>query len=140
MAGRFERFHAASGALLEAAGTTPLVVVLDDLHWADPASVELAASTPAGPAAAASCWSRPTATSRSRPVARSAGRSPGWRRRADLALGGLDAPEVAQVLARLTGGEPDPELGTSVHRRTGGNPFLVQQVARLLAAHLDAAA
>jgi predicted ATPase len=32
LAGRFERFHAASGALLEAAGTTPLVVVLDDLH------------------------------------------------------------------------------------------------------------
>jgi hypothetical protein len=43
LAGRFERFHAASGALLEAAGAAPLVVVLDDLHWADPASIELAA-------------------------------------------------------------------------------------------------
>ena len=43
MAGRFERFPRRQRRLLEAAGTTPLVVVLDDLHWADPASVELAA-------------------------------------------------------------------------------------------------
>jgi AAA ATPase domain len=42
-AARFERFHAVSSALLQATGPRPLVVVLDDLHWADPASVELAA-------------------------------------------------------------------------------------------------
>jgi AAA ATPase domain len=140
-AARFERFHAVSSALLEAAGGSPLVVVLDDLHWADPASVELAAFharrarrsrqllvatyrdvelVPGGPLAG--------------PIARleAEGRT--------LPLGGLDASAVAQVLAGVTGGEPDPELGTSVHRRTGGNPFLVQQVARLLAAHPDAAA
>jgi tetratricopeptide (TPR) repeat protein len=138
---RFERFHAVSGGLLEAAARRPLVVVLDDLHWADPASVELASFharrarrsrqllvatyrdvevAPGGPLAG--------------PIARleAEGRT--------LPLGGLDPPAVAQLLAAVTGGPPDPELGTSVHRRTGGNPFLVQQVARLLAAHPDAAA
>ncbi|WP_416980147.1 helix-turn-helix transcriptional regulator [Streptomyces sp. T028] len=33
--------HRATAALLTHAATTPLVMVLDDLHWADPASLEL---------------------------------------------------------------------------------------------------
>ena len=141
LAGRFERFHAASGALLAAAGRTPLVVVLDDLHWADPASVELAAFH-----ARRARRSRQLLVATYRDVEIAPGDPLGRpiaRLEAEgqtLPLGGLDAPQVAQVLAGLTGGEPDPELGTSVHRRTGGNPFLVQQVARLLAAHPDAAA
>jgi hypothetical protein len=139
-AARFERYAAISGALLRAAGPRPLVVVLDDLHWADPASVELAAFharrvrrsrqllvatyrdvevAPGDPLAG--------------PLARLAAEG------ATLPLGGLDAGQVALVLAGITGGDPDPELGAGVRRRTGGNPFLVHQVARLLAAHPDAA-
>jgi AAA ATPase domain len=140
LAGRFERFHAASGALLKAAARTPLVVVLDDLHWADPASVELAAFH-----ARRARRSRQLLVATYRDVEIAPGDPLGGpiaRLEAEgrtLPLGGLDAPQVAQVLAGLTGGDPDPELGSSVHRRTGGNPFLVQQVARLLAAHPDAA-
>jgi predicted ATPase len=125
LAGRFERFHAASGALLEAAGRTPLVVVLDDLHWADPASVELAAFH-----ARRARRSRQLLVATYRDVEIAPGDPLGGpiaRLEAEgrtLPLGGLDAPQVAQVLAGLTGGDPDPELGTSVHRRTGGNPFL----------------
>jgi AAA ATPase domain len=137
-AARFERFAAISGALLAATGA--LVVVLDDLHWADPASVELAAF-----------HARRVRRSRQLLVAtyRDVEVAPGdplagplsrlAAEGATLPLGGLDAGQVAVVLAGITGGDPDPELGAGVRRRTGGNPFLVHQVARLLAAHADAA-
>jgi AAA ATPase domain len=168
-AARFERFAAISGALLAAAGSPArrpridvasppadaragppharrassagaLVVVLDDLHWADPASVELAAF-----------HARRVRRSRQLLVAtyRDVEVAPGdplagplsrlAAEGATLSLGGLDAGQVAVVLAAITGGDPDPELGAGVRRRTGGNPFLVHQVARLLAAHPDAA-
>jgi AAA ATPase domain len=133
---RFERFHAVSGALLEAAAAAPLVIVLDDLHWADPASVQLAAFH-----ARRARRSRQLLVATYRdvevgPVDPLAG--PLARLEAEatvLPLGGLDDAQVAQLLAGVTGGEPDPGLGASVRRRTGGNPFLVQQVGRLLAAH-----
>ena len=137
-AARFERFAAISGALLAATGT--LVVVLDDLHWADPASVELAAFH-----ARRVRRSRQLLVATYRDVEVAPGdplAGPLSRLAAEgstLPLGGLDAGQVAVVLAGITGGDPDPELGAGVRRRTGGNPFLVHQVARLLAAHPDAA-
>ncbi|HEX2375070.1 MAG TPA: AAA family ATPase [Actinomycetota bacterium] len=140
-AARFERFSAVSGALLEAAGSRPLVVVLDDLHWADPASVELAAFH-----ARRARRSRQLLVVTYRDVEVAPGdplAGPLSRLAAEggtLPLGGLDTRQVAVLLAAVTGGDPDPELGAGVRRRTGGNPFLVQQVARLLAAHPDAAA
>jgi predicted ATPase len=140
-AARFERFSAVSGVLLEVAGSRPLVVVLDDLHWADPASVELAAFH-----ARRARRSRQLLVVTYRDVEVAPGdplAGPLSRLAAEggtLPLGGLDARPVAVLLAGITGGDPDPELGAGVRRRTGGNPFLVQQVARLLAAHPDAAA
>jgi AAA ATPase domain len=108
-AARFERFAAISGALLAATGA--LVVVLDDLHWADPASVELAAF-----------HARRVRRSRQLLVAtyRDVEVAPGdplagplsrlAAEGATLPLGGLDAGQVAVVLAGITGGDPDPEL------------------------------
>ncbi|HET9559790.1 MAG TPA: AAA family ATPase, partial [Actinomycetota bacterium] len=133
---RFERFHAVSSALLQATGPRPLVVVLDDLHWADPASVELAAfharRARRSPQLLVVTY-RDVEVAPGDPLAGPIARLEAEGR--TLPLGGLDAPQVAQVLAGVTGGEPDPELGASVRRRTGGNPFLVQQVGRLLVAH-----
>src|SRR4029453_14682392 len=48
--------------------------------------------------------------------------------------GGRGPPAGRPPPRGAPGPDPDPELGASVHRRTGGNPFLVQQVGRLLAA------
>ncbi|HET6749569.1 MAG TPA: AAA family ATPase, partial [Actinomycetes bacterium] len=135
-AARFERFHAVSSVLLQATGSQPLVVVLDDLHWADPASVELAAfharRARRSPQLLVVTY-RDVEVAPGDPLAGPIARLEAEGR--TLPLGGLDAPQVARVLASVTGGEPDPELGASVRRRTGGNPFLVQQVARLLVAH-----
>jgi AAA ATPase domain len=136
---RFERFHAVSSTLLQAAGPRPLVVVLDDLHFADPASVELAAfharRVHRSPQLLIVTY-RDVEVAPGDPLAGPLARLE--REGRALPLGGLDVPQVVQMLAQVTGGDPDPELGASVHRRTGGNPFLVQQVGRLLAAHPEA--
>jgi hypothetical protein len=133
---RFEFFDAVSSALLRAAEASPLVVVLDDLHWADPASVLLAAF-----------HARRMHPSRQVLVAtyRDVEVSPDDPTSAPLAaleasatvmpLGGLDRPHVARMLATITGKQPGHELAATVQRRTGGNPFLVHQVARLMLAH-----
>ena len=122
------RAHRAVVEMLERLGARqPLLLLLDDLHWADPASVELAAFH-----ARRARRSPQLLVATYRDVEIAPGDPLGGpiaRLEAEgqtLPLGGLDAPQVAQVLAGLTGGHPDPELGTTVHRRTGGNPFLVQ--------------
>ena len=61
------RTHRAVRQLLEAlAATKPLVLILDDLHWADPASVELLGSLLRAARRRASCSARRFARARSR--------------------------------------------------------------------------
>lgn len=51
-----------------------------------------------------------------------------------IALGGLDESEVADLIARVSGAEPDAILAQAVQRKTGGNPFFVKEVVQFLAA------
>ena len=55
-----------------------------------------------------------------------------------ITLTGLARDEVAALMARTAGREPDADLVDEVHRRTGGNPFFIEQTARLW--HADDAA
>jgi hypothetical protein len=133
---RFEFFDRVSGALLRAAVPRPLVIVLDDLHWADPASVLLAAFH-----ARRLHPSRQLLIATYRDVEVSAD-DPTSEPLAGLEaaatvvpLGGLDRAHVARLLAAITGEQPGEALAATVQQRTGGNPFFVHQVARLMLAH-----
>jgi MoxR-like ATPase len=119
--------------LVTAARTRPIVVVLDDLHWADPASVLMLEFL------VRHAWFEPVlviGTYRDveldvpehplRPHL-----APLLSRAATLRLVGLDLEGVAALIARTTGRAPEPEVVSAVHRRTGGNPFFVEQTARL---------
>ncbi|GAA2409291.1 hypothetical protein GCM10010191_17330 [Actinomadura vinacea] len=129
----FRLYDAVTTALVAASQRRPVVVVLDDLHWADAASVRLlefaarhtwferllligayrdveveGAGHPLGPQLAALAGKATTVT-----------------------LTGLGRAEVGRLMSRTVGRDPDPELVAEVHRRTGGNPFFVEQTARL---------
>ncbi|MFC0111188.1 ATP-binding protein [Kibdelosporangium aridum] len=46
-------------------------------------------------------------------------------------LSGLGLEHVRELMAQVTGEEPDAQQAAAVHRRSGGNPFFVEELTRL---------
>ncbi|MBB2910471.1 DNA-binding SARP family transcriptional activator [Streptosporangium becharense] len=132
--------------LITAARMRPLVIVLDDLHWADAASLELLRDvvvlaeglTKSAPLPLVVAFRDPAI--RSTPLHNGA---PGISLedllgRLDrygllrLRLTGLEAGDVRAVAAEM-GAEVDEATARRLAERTGGNPFFVRETARLLA-------
>ncbi|WP_159029820.1 ATP-binding protein [Streptomyces marincola] len=123
---------AVTDLLLSAAQWRPVVVVVEDLHWADAASVRLLQFL------VRHTWSERVlviGTYRDDAAEGPQGALPEplLARARVLALTGLGPEAVARLMARTTGKEPDGGTAAEVHRRTGGNPFFVEQTARLWA-------
>ncbi|HET6551879.1 MAG TPA: AAA family ATPase [Solirubrobacter sp.] len=117
---RLRLFDAVAAALAAAAAQQPLVVVLEDLHWADASSLRLLEhvvdAEPGAPLLLAGSY-RP-------------GEAASVPRGETLELAGL-APDAVRAL--LPAGVGDVLFG-EVLARTGGNPFYVSELARLFAA------
>jgi DNA-binding SARP family transcriptional activator len=129
----------ASAAKVLTSATRPLVVVVDDVQWADPASlriIEFLAGELARTSTLLVVTVRPIGadgTEVSAPLIDCLGelaRAPGAAR---IDLAGLDPQAVERWLA-ARGGVPDTAVADLVHDRTGGNPFFVGEVVELLAA------
>ncbi|TMR20985.1 ATPase, partial [Nonomuraea turkmeniaca] len=129
----FRLYDAVTSALVALAQRRPVVIVIDDLHVADPASLRLLEF------AAQQTWFerllligtyRDTEVEPVDHPLRDL-LSPLVAKATTITLTGLDEAGVAALMARTAGQEPPPDLVTEVHRRTGGNPFFVEQTARL---------
>ncbi|TXK34418.1 AAA family ATPase [Nonomuraea sp. C10] len=129
----FQVYDAVTDALVVLAQRQPVVVVLDDLHFADPASLRLLAF------AAQQTWFerllligtyRDTEVEAADHPLREL-LSPLALKATTITLTGLDAAGVAALMTRTVGADPPPDLVSEVHVRTGGNPFFVEQTARL---------
>ena len=126
------RTHRALRGLLERlAAARPVVLWMDDVHWADPASLE----------ALAALVSRPPAAPVLFAVAAREGRLP-----QRLALALADAQRDDRVLALrlppLSESEAAELIGSAasaIYPQTGGNPFYLEQLARVGAAARGAA-
>jgi len=132
---RFRTYDATATYLRGRAAQRPLVVVVDDLHWADVSSLRLLVFLARQLHDAAALV---IGTYRDIEVA--AGDHPARRLLAELAgqaellqLTGLTADEVGQLVEKVCGERPPAPLVRAVHDRTAGNPFFAQQIARLLA-------
>jgi tetratricopeptide (TPR) repeat protein len=131
--GGFRLYDAVTTLLVTASRSRPVVVVLEDLHWADPASVKLLDFV-----VRHSWFERLLAvgTYRDEEV-EAAGHPlaplilPLAAHATTVGLTGLDRDSVGLLMARTAGRAPDEELVAEVHRRTGGNPLFVEQMARL---------
>ncbi|MFF5106666.1 ATP-binding protein [Streptomyces sp. NPDC000134] len=132
---RFQLFDAVTTLLVTAAQQQPLLVVLEDVHWADSASVallEFAAQHLSLERVLILATCRDVEIERPDHPSRDRLRSL-MTRATTLSLPGLGAADVAELMHRTAGRAPDDTLVTEVLRRTGGNPFFVQETARLWA-------
>jgi len=120
---RFRLAESVVAVLAGLAADRPLVVVVDDLQWADEQSLRLLEF-----AAAHLRYARMLLLGAYRDTELA---SPPTDRGTVLPLSGLDPDGVATVVAAVTGDRPEPELAARLHRRTGGNPFFVRELARL---------
>jgi len=134
-AARFQLNQAVAGLLRRLADTRPLLVVVDDLHWADVPSLSLLAFLAAELNDASLVvvgTYRDVEVVAGRPLAETLGalaREPVVER---IALGGLDRAGVARLIGRAIGGRPAEPLVQAVHDRCGGNPFFITELLRLL--------
>lgn len=132
---RFALFDAVGSFLSAAAVTQPLVLVLDDLHASDQASVLLleflARSVRNAPLLLLATYQE-VAVGRRPELRRPLGAMA--REGREIALRGVDEAGVAQMLAERSGRPPSPELVRELHATTEGNPFFAEEVIRLLVA------
>ncbi len=128
---RATAYASVATAFERASRERPLVVVLDDLQWADEGTVQLLGVV-AGHVPAASVLV--VATYRDTEVAPGAPLTRLTSSVDRFELQGLDVDGVAALLNGPVGRERAAQVSAEVHRRTGGNPFLVVQLARLLGA------
>jgi DNA-binding CsgD family transcriptional regulator/tetratricopeptide (TPR) repeat protein len=134
---RFRLFDAVAGFLSRAARSQPLVLVLDDLHWADTPSLLLlrflAPDLHALPLLIAATYRDVEVRADHAFVETLAdlARAQGVQQ---LALRGLDQSETAGMMAQIAGAPPPDAIVAAIHRGTEGNPFFIGEIVRLLAA------
>ncbi|MBW3608008.1 MAG: AAA family ATPase [Actinobacteria bacterium] len=138
---RFRLFDALATLLTAAAEQQPLVIVLDDLHWADASSLLalefVARALPDVPLLAIAAYRHAEAHGRPELSAPLGGLARAGIR---LPLEGLardEVGELAAVRARGLGGDEHeeiaPQLVEAVHQASAGNPFFVDELVQLLA-------
>ena len=132
---RFWLFDIIFNLLQRAASEQPLLIALDDLHWADPASLLLlqflASEIATAPFLIIGTYRDVgmTSTSQLPQVVASVSRHR-WTRR--LHLQGLSTDEVGQFIEYTTKLKPTSRLIGLFKKRTGGNPFFLTETVRLL--------
>jgi DNA-binding CsgD family transcriptional regulator len=134
-AGRFRLADGIASFLLNCAGEQGQVVILDDLHAADPASLEALAHVTSrlgeGPLLIVGTH-RESAEDVTPALQKTLAEVARVRDTIHLGLSGLDAGAVREQLTRITGREVPGDVAERVRARTAGNPFFVGEVGRLL--------
>ncbi len=134
-AARFELFDTVARFLVRLAADAPVVVLLDDLHWADDASLELleflARHLHDAAVLLVGAYRDTEAPDILRRISAVAETAP---------LAGLTDDGVAELMADVAGTVVSATLARKVRQRTAGNPLLVRELTRLLSAGADLSA
>lgn len=129
---RYRLLRGIGATLLRAAGGAPLLLVLDDAHWCDPASAQAlehlldTASTPLVLVVTA----RDREMGRRHPVSRVLANLRRTDDLEELRLAGLDASGVAALVDARVGRSITPRLAARLQARTAGNPFFAGELVR----------
>jgi len=131
---RFRLFDSVTRFLRHASQQQPLLVVLDDLHRADEASLRLLqflAGELAGARLLVLATYRDTELRRSPALSQVVGELATASH--PIRLAGLGESEVARMIESAAGAIPSASVVAAVYERSEGNPFFVTQLVPLLA-------
>ena len=130
---RFRLFDSITSFLTEISISKPMVILLDDLHWADRATLDLlefiSRDIATKPLLIIGGY-RDMELSRGHPLAKSLAtlaRTHGFRR---ILLRGLGSDEVSRMVEAVGSITLPSALVEQIHLRTEGNPFFVGEVTR----------
>jgi len=132
---RYLLFEAVSALIAQVSSDTPLLLVLDDLHWADRATLHLLRHIVRAPEQASLLIVgayREAEIGPEHPLADVLADLRRDRLFQRISLDGLDQGGVRDLIALHAGNEAQPALVGTVHERTEGNPFFVEEVMRHL--------
>lgn len=125
----FPTFHAVVRLFQRLAASGPVMILLDDAHWADEGSLLLLRFLvrEARDARIFVVWTYRDgglADGRARALGAALRESGG----APVPLEGLTRDQTARLVFELKGRQPSPELASAIHERTAGSPLFVRQV------------
>jgi len=129
-------FDQVAGFLLRLSQSGPLLFLLDDLHWADAASLELLEHvlqrTEGGQVLLLGTY-RDEEVGAEHPLRKVQRRMRRTQRTSTIALSRLDAVTVEQLVKVLMGGqEINPDLAETIYRETEGNPLFAKEMLNAL--------
>ncbi len=133
---RTRLFDAITGFLKTASQRQPMMLVLDDLHWADQPSLQLLqfiAKELDGSRLLLVGTYRDLEHSRQHPLAETLRELTREQILQQVLLLGLSEQNVGRLIEVVTGAPPPPRLVRAVYTQTEGNPLFVTEVVRLLA-------
>ncbi len=132
-AARFRLFEAVREALASASRERPVLLVLEDLHWADDSTLLLLAHVLRAPDPGRLLvvgTYRDAELGPDHPLADLLADLRRERVGERIVLRGLGKAEVAELIGAALGEEAPPALAHRVHRETEGNPFFVEEILR----------
>jgi len=132
---RFRLFDAVATFWRRAVKRAPLVLIFEDLHWADATSLRLFAFLAAeleDHAMLVIATYRDTELPRQHPLSETLAdlaRSPAFQR---IELAGLSSRETEEFMAAASGGAPSAHFVSAIHERTEGHPLFLEETLRLM--------
>jgi class 3 adenylate cyclase/tetratricopeptide (TPR) repeat protein len=128
---RVRLLDAVAQSLLALAARVPTVLVLDDLHWADPGTVTLlrhvARFAPRARLLVLGAY-RDVEVAAHHPLTEALGTLPRETSYEQLALGGLDQPAVKELVDAVAERAVPAAWVEALTRETSGNPFFLREV------------
>jgi DNA-binding CsgD family transcriptional regulator len=117
------------------AAEEPMLLVLEDVHWADPTSLELlhhlAHRAPAFRMLLVATY-RTDELHAAHPLRRLLGLLARDRVGQELRIEPLNRDETTEMLQCILGADPDPEFAAAIWKRSEGNPFFVEELLSVL--------
>ena len=132
---RFRLFDSVTAFLRNASKLQPLVVILDDLHWADKPSLlllQFLARELKDACILVIGTYRDIELGRQHPLSQTLGELTRQGLSVRIVLRGLTELDVARFIEMTAGIKPTDDLVRTVYQQTEGNPFFLSEIVRLL--------